>query len=815
MGIPRFFKLLAERYPLSVERRSKGAVAEYENLYLDMNGIIHMKTHDNSRSKVSTDWDVLSKNVCEYLDVIFDVAQPTELLFLSIDGSVCRMKMNQQRSRRFLKTKEEKGSGINPSSISPGTEFMEHLQEKILKHIEEKRKTNKRWKNVTVVFSGHRVPGEGEHKVVTYIRDTYEMNRNKRHCIHGMDADLILLTLLTALPHFSVLREEMNQKNERTGEFIVLHSHIIREYLSLEMGIGQKSEFAKRVVDDIVLVMTLFGNDFLPGALELIDSFDDVLVLYGKHVRATGKHLHNRGDIDWSALYAFLGEVAEYEKIHMVHSIMGTAPPGKLFTYAGAESTVMAEKKKFYAAAENMLESYTKSEYPTYITKNILAEISAKNSKIKSKVIKNVLLQKTGQAVLSPEGKEALKELAGVPLIEEMPEKEAVQAFWDVAKDVRYKRKEFTKKRAEEYLLGLEWICAYYFQGCPSWSWFYPEHYSVFISDAHSRLREILLQAGKEGNEEVSRILKIEKGYEKGRPLLPFAQLLGILPAEDKNLLPEPLQEVFAALPEYYPKTFETDRDGKMAAWESLCLIPFVEIKRIEEEVAKKAHRLTEREEKRNRVDTLKIWGAGEEQMEEVEINEKTEKAMHAQITRRNSEKHMPAIPSLFFKKIFSNMSRIERPIFQGERKRVVITAMPCSHIIAEINSWMGCRDIKQIRTWVGSDGAVYAGFPYVVPCRIVQVAYKEKVFDVTQDGQVQEGVSENHHKRMLRDSTQDLFRKGGIYIKDRKNYAVCVVKEKEELVVPLEMLIGNANMQNSQKIQTLHGKPAQKRGEE
>lgn len=150
--------------------------------------------------------------------------------------------MNQQRSRRFRSAQEAKekdedkkellkmlksqgGGHVEESTsdamnkktwdsnvITPGTPFMDILAASLRYWCAYKLNTDPAWAKMKVIISDATVPGEGEHKIMEFVRsqrNSPEHDPNTRHVIYGLDADLIMLGLATHEPHFRVLREDV------------------------------------------------------------------------------------------------------------------------------------------------------------------------------------------------------------------------------------------------------------------------------------------------------------------------------------------------------------------------------------------------------------------------------------------------------------------------------------------------------------------------------------------------------------------------------------------------------------------------------
>lgn len=109
-------------------------------------------------------------------------------------------------------------SKFDKNVITPGTEFMERLSICLKYYIAERLQSSTLWKGLKIIYSDASVPGEGEHKILDFVRgqrSTEGYDPNLSHCIYGADADLIMLGLSTHEPQFYIIREVFVPPNKQ------------------------------------------------------------------------------------------------------------------------------------------------------------------------------------------------------------------------------------------------------------------------------------------------------------------------------------------------------------------------------------------------------------------------------------------------------------------------------------------------------------------------------------------------------------------------------------------------------------------------
>ncbi|KNA10781.1 hypothetical protein SOVF_141160 isoform A [Spinacia oleracea] len=699
MGVPAFYRWLAEKYPLivvdvieeeevvidgikiPVDTSKPSPNLEYDNLYLDMNGIIHPCFHPEDRASPAT-FEEVYQNMFDYIDRLFNMVRPRKLLYMAIDGVAPRAKMNQQRSRRFRAAKdaaeiaaeeerlrqefEQEGRKLPPKEesqtfdtniITPGTEFMAVLSIALQYYVHLRINNDPGWKSVKVILSDANVPGEGEHKIMSYIRLQRNLpgyDPNTRHCLYGLDADLIMLALATHEVHFSILREVVfvagqqdkcficgqvghlaatceGKAKRKAGEFDekgadvakkpfqFLNVWTLREYLEHEMRIPNppsKIDF-ERIVDDFIFICFFVGNDFLPHmpTLEIREGAINLLVaVYKKEFRAIGGYLTNGSKPDLSKVEQFIQAVGSYEdqifqKRGRLHQRQAERiKRDKAHAKRGDDVQPQVEPESLVPVSRFKGSRLASAPSPSPFQKGPVGSSESKPRKVARTSTATI-----GAAIVQAES--SLEEEA-LDNIEDLKAK--------IKESIREKSDVFNSDVREEDKIKL---------GEPGWKERYYEEkfYAKSLEEMESIRKDVVLKYTEglcwvmhyyyEGvcswqwfypyhyapfASDIKDIAQLDINFELGSPFKPFDQLMGVFPAASSHALPVTYRKLMSdpksPIIDFYPLDFEVDMNGKRFAWQGISKLPFIDETRLLTEIAKVEHTLTAEEKRRNSI---------------------------------------------------------------------------------------------------------------------------------------------------------------------------------------------------------------------
>lgn len=315
-----------------------------DNFMIDMNGLFHNAAQEvfqygnhqppprllqrgnrrrgNSPQETRAKQLQLYKNVCDEVERCFAIVQPKKRLILCVDGPAPLSKQNQQRQRRFRSASqksEDEMRNFDSNCLTPGTQLMDFLTKYIDWFIRKKMSEDKKWRNIEVIFSNEKVPGEGEQKAMLFVRKYG--NKDETFCIHGMDADIVMLSLATHMPNYYILRQETRNP---AIDFYLIDIGSLRKNLIEKMRWESNTHTfrGKNAINDFVLMCFTVGNDFLPHipAIEIIIGGIDIMLEMYKDVCGEHGHLtkkNNKTDslrFSKKSLRYFLKKVSSMEK---------------------------------------------------------------------------------------------------------------------------------------------------------------------------------------------------------------------------------------------------------------------------------------------------------------------------------------------------------------------------------------------------------------------------------------------------------------------------------------------------------------------
>lgn len=329
MGIKYFFSWFKKNFENHIRtlKPTDNFNVDIDTFLVDLNGIFHycaqkvfrygnFKIKDGSKPEYKYSYTkqlkYLNMQVGFYITKLIKFVKPKKRVCLCIDGVAPVSKQFQQRQRRFKSALDRNDdTEFDSNCITPGTKFMDSLSNYLEWYIRNELSTNESMQHLEIIFSNEKSPGEGEHKLVKFVRDFGK--EDESFMLHGMDADLIMLSLASHKTDFHILREN---PYKNYNEFFYIDMKSIRNSLINILTLGKNVNPEKFYINDFILMMFMSGNDFLPHlpSIDILDgSIEEFLDVYNSTVSSYGNIVSQCNTINLKPLSILMNTLGQNE----------------------------------------------------------------------------------------------------------------------------------------------------------------------------------------------------------------------------------------------------------------------------------------------------------------------------------------------------------------------------------------------------------------------------------------------------------------------------------------------------------------------
>ena len=266
MGVPGLYKWFNESFS-----NLNSIPSSCDQLFLDGNFLLISCINQNKGEKQT------KKDIIKKVEDIINVAKPTGAIFVAFDGPV-PWKHAFNRSN-----------------------FLYRLEEHLATHLFDKYQNT----SIKIQCNSSFVPGEGERKIFDLLKTCHH---GKRSVIYSGDADCILLALAESRV-ITILRDSSSKNNQQ--KFVFFDIKELKKLLFEKLKIHSSQKF-QRTIDDFIILVMFFGNDFLPPlpALDIWNGgIDGLIEVYREVYSARKTFLSFEGRLNKQILKLFFEEL--------------------------------------------------------------------------------------------------------------------------------------------------------------------------------------------------------------------------------------------------------------------------------------------------------------------------------------------------------------------------------------------------------------------------------------------------------------------------------------------------------------------------
>ena len=438
----------------------------------------------------------------------------------------------------------------NTHNITPGTKFMKKLSDAFKKAIKSgkfsKHLTNKKYQ---IIFSDSSIPGEGEHKIMMFIRLMIAkliIKKTNKLTIFGDDADLIVLNF--PFLHDIRIQKSVNKQIRddipelpKDVKYIYFIVHKFRD--SLINNFRLESIDTNRFIYDYVFLSFLGGNDFVSHLSFLAsnnkfkgrnkkykkDGISHIIDYYNNIQNRNRKYILNTDfTINTEVFKTLINKMAwdeHYGMIQIYNSDFHQKDWGDDKNKTPIENDFSNFEHNHYMLESNPYHEQYKSEF--------------------KKIDYNLpYLQWKAQYNNYYFGTNDKKEIMNI---------------------------------CKDYIKSLLFTLYYYLSGIPpSWRWSYEHRVSPLLSDIRVFLKDV---------KDINTLCK----WKTSKPLTPLHQLYMVLPPTSMDILPKVYQKAMKKSPlnKYHYSSFVLDVTVGKKYWKSEPILPEINHKLIVKELNK------------------------------------------------------------------------------------------------------------------------------------------------------------------------------------------------------------------------------------